>query len=180
MQAQLISGKNAFINEKRGFYTLTQPGTIAAVLVRDTWIGSPKITKQLFDHMDAVGKLNEAPAVVVNSATNVIAHDLPLILNNSQELANFVGKQSPASAPKKYKTKPKAQGQYQNGPTVEFNSTWSGHKFSAEEIRKLLQGDVISFSATSKYGKTYTATGALKQQTFKGKKFWGFKADFGK
>ncbi|MFD1319146.1 DNA topoisomerase [Loigolactobacillus zhaoyuanensis] len=180
VQAQLISGKNAFINEKRGFYTLTQPGTIAAVLVRNTWIGSPSITKQLFDHMDAVGKLNEAPAVVIDSATKVIAHDLPLILNNSQKLAQFVGKQSAARTTKKYKPKPKAQGQYQDGSTVEFNSTWSGHKFSAEEIRSLLHGDVISFNATSKYGKTYTATGSLKQQTFKGKKFWGFKADFGK
>lgn len=180
VQAQLTSGKNAFINEKRGFYTLTQPGTIAAILVRETWIGSPQITKQLFDHMDAVGKLNEAPAVVVNSATKVIAHDLPLILRNSQELAQFVGQQSKARTTKKYKTKPKTQGHYRDGQTVEFNSTWGGHKFSAEEIRKLLQGDTISFNATSKYGKAYTATGALKQQTFKGKKFWGFKADFGK
>ncbi|MFD0896893.1 DNA topoisomerase [Loigolactobacillus binensis] len=180
VQAQLTSGKNAFINEKRGFYTLTQPGTIAAVLVRDTWIGSPQITKQLFDHMDAVGQLNESPAVVVNSATKVVAHDLPLILNNSQALAQFVGKPAPTRTTKKYKAKPKVKGQYCDGQTVEFNATWSGHKFSAEERRKLLQGATITFEATSKYGKTYTATGALKQQTYKGKQFWGFKAAFGK
>ena len=178
MQAQLTSGKNAFINEKRGFYTLTQPGTIAAVLVRDTWIGSPKITKQLFDHMDEVGKLHEAPAIVVNSATKVVAHDLPLILNNSQQLAEFAGQAKKQAPAKKYKTKPKTKGQYQGGAAVEFNTTWGGHKFTAAEIKQLLHGDVISFTATSRYGKTFTATGSLQQQTYKGKQFWGFKANF--
>lgn len=180
VQAQLTSGKNAFISEKRGFYTLTQPGTIAAVLVRDSWIGSPSITKQLFDHMDAVGKLSEAPSVVVNSATKVIEHDLPIILKNSQELAQLVGSPQNAKSVKKFKAKPKTKGQYLDGQEIEFSSTWGGHQFTADEIQKMLQGSIISFDATSKYGKAYTATGTLKQQTYKGKKFWGFKANFGK
>ena len=178
VQAQLTSGKNAFIKDQKGFYTLTQPGTIAAVLVRDSWIGSPNITKQLFDHMDEVGKLNESPAIVVNSATRVIEHDLPIILKNSRELTQFVGKQ--VKATKKYAAKPKTKGQLTNGKAVEFSSTWGGHKFTEGEIQQLLAGQVISFAAKSKAGKAYTASGMLKEQTYKGKKFWGFKADFGK
>ena len=62
--------------------------------------------------------------------------------------------------------------------TIRIKKEWGGHTFTDEEIKKLFNGDVISFQATSSKGTTYTAKGKLKEQTYNGTKFWGFKPDF--
>ena len=74
----------------------------------------------------------------------------------------------------------RVEGLYKGKTKVKFKREWSGHRFTDDEIAKLLNGDEISFAAKSKAGKDYTAKGSLKQQTYNGNKFWGFKADFGK
>ena len=61
---------------------------------------------------------------------------------------------------------------------IKFKKSWGGHTFTDEECEQLLAGKSISFQATSKGGKTYTATGKLSEQTYNGNKFVGFKADF--
>jgi DNA topoisomerase-3 len=66
-----------------------------------------------------------------------------------------------------------------NGRTVKFKKEWGGHKFTKEECDKLLNGDVIEFSAVSKAGKSYIARGALAEQEYNGNKFIGFKLNFG-
>lgn len=63
---------------------------------------------------------------------------------------------------------------------VQFKKIWGGHTFTDDEIQQLLAGKEISFQATSKGGKPYTAKGKLAEQTYEGRKFVGFKADFGK
>ena len=47
-----------------------------------------------------------------------------------------------------------------------------------DEIEKLLAGTKIVFKAKSKKGNEMTVAGGLEQQTYKGKLFWGFKAEF--
>jgi len=64
------------------------------------------------------------------------------------------------------------------GKAVSFKKSWGGHTFTEDEIRILLAGKTITFDAVSKGGKEYMVSGQLKQQTYKGHKFWGFKADF--
>lgn len=64
------------------------------------------------------------------------------------------------------------------GEKVSFKKQWSTHTFSDKERDKLLAGDQIKFKAKSKKGSTYEAKGTLEKQTYKGKEFWGFKADF--
>ena len=48
------------------------------------------------------------------------------------------------------------------------NSNWSGHRFTDEEIAKLLNDETIEFDAISKKAeaKHYTAKGKLERQTF--------------
>ena len=62
---------------------------------------------------------------------------------------------------------------------IKFKKTWGGHTFTEEECKQLLAGKEISFQATSKGGKPYTAKGKLAEQSYEGRKFVGFKADFG-
>lgn len=64
------------------------------------------------------------------------------------------------------------------GKEVSFKRIWSGHTFTDDEIKKLLNGETITIACKSKNGKDFTASGKLAQQTYKGRKFWGFKADF--
>lgn len=63
---------------------------------------------------------------------------------------------------------------------IRFKRSWGGHRFTDQECQTLLAGGEVSFPAKSKAGNDYTAVGKLEEQTFNGRKFVGFKADFGK
>lgn len=63
------------------------------------------------------------------------------------------------------------------GNQVSFTRTWSGHRFTDEEVASLLAGDVIELHATSKNGRPFDAYGKLGYGTFEGKKFFGFQMD---
>ena len=68
----------------------------------------------------------------------------------------------------------------QTGEEVAIKKVWGGHTFTDAEIKALLEGEVISFDATSaRTKKSYTAKGKLEVQTYEGRQFVGFKADFG-
>lgn len=63
---------------------------------------------------------------------------------------------------------------------IRFKRVWSGHRFTDEECAALLAGGEISFPAKSKSGNDYVAVGKLAKQTYNGRSYVGFKADFGK
>lgn len=66
------------------------------------------------------------------------------------------------------------------GKEISFKRSFGEYVFSDEECERLLDGGGLVFSAKSKSGKTYTCEGKLAEQTYQGRKFVGFKADFGK
>lgn len=62
---------------------------------------------------------------------------------------------------------------------VRFKRVWSGYRFSDDECDALLAGETISFETTSaRTGNRYIAKGKLAEQTYNGRKYVGFKADF--
>ena len=70
-----------------------------------------------------------------------------------------------------------------NGKEVRFNREWSKHRFTDEEVQKLLAGESISFQAKSKAGNPYMAYGYLAEQSFVNSDgeeidYVGFKLDF--
>lgn len=66
-----------------------------------------------------------------------------------------------------------------NDKYIKVKREWSGHRFTDDEVRQLLAGEVIEFEATSKKtGSNYTAKGKLEKQEYNGKSFIGFKPDF--
>lgn len=66
------------------------------------------------------------------------------------------------------------------GQSVTFKGSWSDHVFTEDEVAKLLAGETISITYTSKKdGNPATANGKLEWQLYQGRKFLGFKADFG-
>lgn len=70
-------------------------------------------------------------------------------------------------------------GTFEN-KNVSFKDNWSGHNFTNEEAAKLLKGEDISFTYTDRKGNEKTAVGKLEWQTYEGKSYLGFKADYDK
>jgi len=60
------------------------------------------------------------------------------------------------------------------GEKVSFSREWGSHRFTDEEIERLLSGEEISFQMESKKGNLITIEGSLEKQKYKGKTFWGF------
>lgn len=66
------------------------------------------------------------------------------------------------------------------GQTVTFKGSWSDHVFTQDEVDRLLKGETITIQYTSKKdGNPTTVSGKLEKQTYQGRPFFGFKADFG-
>ena len=162
-----------FMKDNKSFVMLTDTGYVSAIMVADTWIASPKITKRLFDMMHAVGEFKMPMTELLDSVTKVVEHDMPIMVANADKLAPKLGTPKPVAA-KPRKVVEKVTGVWQ-GQEVAFAKTWSDHTFTDEEIARLLRGEEISFASKSKRGKSYTATGKLAKQTFKGATFYGFK-----
>lgn len=65
------------------------------------------------------------------------------------------------------------------GQEVSIKGSWSDHTFTSEELQKLFAGETVTIDFTSKKGPS-KATGKLEWQRYQGRKFLGFKPDFGK
>jgi len=61
-----------------------------------------------------------------------------------------------------------------NGEEVHPKRIWSGHRFTDEEVEKLLDGEEITIDATSSAGKPYRCKGKLAKQEYNGNEFVGF------
>lgn len=164
-------GQEAMLREARGKLTLTETGNVSAVMVKGTWIASPKITKRLFEMMDEVGEFKMTMDKLLESVTQVVDHDMPIMVANAEALQATLGAPKPQPV---RKVSEKTTGTF-NGEEITFAKEWSGHKFTDDELAKLLAGEEVSFAAKSKRGKDYTAVGKLAKQTYKGSTFYGFK-----
>ncbi len=61
------------------------------------------------------------------------------------------------------------------GEEVSPKRTWSGHRFTDDEIEKLLAGEEITIEAVSaRTGKGFKCKGKLSRQTYNGREFVGF------
>lgn len=153
---------------------MTNTGIVSAVLTEGTIISSTNATKRSFDLMDQVSKFELPPDQLLTTATQTVTHDMPIMVENAGKLHDRLG--DPEKLVKKYPQKPKSSGTTSAGKEVKFNQVWGGHHFTDSEVADLLAGKDISFSIKTKRGKDMDVHGTLAQQTYRGHKFWGFKA----
>lgn len=171
--AEVTSGKAALLTDTRGKLNLTPTGEIAAALLEGSRIGDPGVTETLFKSMKEVGALKLSPAVVLATANELVKHDKEVFFRNAHRLKETVGE--PTGDMKGYEKKATATGVHKpTGQTVTFNREWSKYQFTEEDITRLLNGETIGFTATTKTGKLMPVEGALGEGEYKGKKFWGF------
>ncbi|GAX02911.1 DNA topoisomerase I [Secundilactobacillus pentosiphilus] len=171
--SQITAGTTALMKERRGTLSMTNTGTISAILTEGTIISSTNATKRLMSLMDEVGAFKLAPAELLTTATQTVTHDLPIMVANADKLKTNLG--DPEKLVKHYPKKAKTGGQTASGKEVNFNQVWGGHHFSNQEVADLLAGKDIAFHIKTRRGKDLAVHGKLAQQTYRGHKFWGFK-----
>lgn len=167
--------KYPLMNEKRGKLTLTEYGEMSYALLPGTNIGSLLITKMVFDQMKDIadGKLNSDKAL--GDIKQLVKEDIITMGKNASN-SMMIKKGKSTMSNQQYEVKEKATGMF-NGKAIKFNRQWSNHRFTDEEVEKLLNGEEIEiYDLISKdKGTTYGVRGKLAEQEYNGHKFYGFK-----
>lgn len=160
------SAKYPLMGSDRGKLSLTVYGTISHQLLEGTKIGDVKTTEAVLKAMDRIGK-GEVDLInkYLKATAELVKHDLTIMEKNAKTI----------KLPE-FKQVEKETFESQEGKEVSFKKEWGGHKFTEEEIDKLIKNEVITIEGLkNKRGKKYNAKGKLMEQKFKGKTFWGFK-----
>lgn len=134
-------------------------------------------------YMDHVFTETEIQQLLNDETIHIVTHkgDKEYKLNGKLEVQEYQGRKFVGF-----------KGQFDNGDRDGYaNGVWKGkqvsfkrefmkHVFTDAEVQALLNGEKITFSGTSNTNKTMDVSGVLANQTYQGRKFVGFKADFGK
>lgn len=154
--------------DTRGKITMTRYGEMSYGLLPDTHIGSLGLTESMYKNAKAIaeGKRN----------TNDCLHELQqMVIDDIKTMQrNSVVMRKELNVMENNVEKEKAEGIW-NGQEVKFNRTWSGHRFTDEEVDKLLAGEEIEvLGLVSAKGNTYGVKGKLAAQDYNGHSFIGF------
>lgn len=158
--------KYPLMTSDRGRLDLPIYGIISHQLLEGTKIGDVETTESVLKVMKDIGngKL-ELAEDKLKEIEALISHDMKQMTSNAKDLVL-----------PEYKEVEKETMETEDGEEISFKKEWGGHKFTEEEIEKLTSGETITIDGLkNRRGKTYSATGKIEEQNFKGRKFWGFK-----
>lgn len=165
---EIVNPKSKYplMNSDRGKLSLTIYGIVSHQLLKGTKIGDVGTTEEVLKIMKEIGKgKTELAERELRNVAKLVEHDLRVMKENSKNL----------KLPE-YKKVEKGTMKTADGKEISFKTEWGGYKFTEEEIEKLSKGETITIKGLkNKHGKKYNATGNIQEQTFKGRKFWGFK-----
>lgn len=165
---EIVNPKSKYplMNSDRGRLSLTTYGIVSHQLLKGTKIGDVGTSEEVLKIMKEIGKgKTELAKRELHNVAKLVEHDLRVMRENSKNL----------KLPE-YKKAEKETMKTADGKEISFKKEWGGHKFTEEEIEKLSNGETITIKGLkNKRGKKYDATGNIQEQTFKGRKFWGFK-----
>lgn len=162
--------KMGLMNEKKGVLSLTENGQMAHCLMAGCNIASAEVTERLFTAMEAIGRFDQDPQVILKGLEMLLMSDLKTMEGNRESFLQRFGQGNETQGPKK-----KEEGVYApTGQTVRFKRTWGSYSFSDEEVRRLLAGEEITIPYQMPGGQTNNISGILSEDTYKGKTYWGF------
>lgn len=170
--------KYPLLLEKGRKLTLAEAGDMSWRLLPGTRIGDLALTEKVYADMKEIAagtgpSVEERLAVVADW----VREDIVTMQKNAATMRSALGLKEEAATRKE-----RAQGTWaKTGKDVVFAREWGGHRFTDDEVARLLAGETIEFSAKSTTGKAYEVFGELDEGTFKGRKFVGFqKLGFGR
>lgn len=148
---------------KKNKLRLTNLGKISYLLMHDTDLASPKITKQLENYLEDIANGKITQDQLLAFFDKMIAHDKPIIMKNKVNLS---------SLPKvKTNTHNKVKGLYKpTGKEVTISDGFGAYTFTKKDLDALFNGDSISFPS-----KDAIVTGKLMDRDKYG---FGFKGEF--
>ena len=170
----LANPQKAQLVERKNKTTLTELGQMNYQLLAGTHIGDLGLTTKVQEQMAhiAAGELDiDTP---MRSIAEWISEDITTMTKNAAGIDAEMGK----SFMSDYAVKEKAFGTYVDGREVKFSREFSGHRFTDDEVADLLAGKDIRIKVTFKSGTSKEITGRLEDYEFKGRKIFGFRADF--
>ena len=154
------------LKDTRGKITMTDYGSMSYKLLKGTRIGDLKITEKLMQNMRSVGDGSMNENDCLGAVADMVIADRDTMLKNGSDIAKTAAAHS---------NDPRWTGTW-NGKSVSFKRVWGGHTFTDEECEALCAGEAITIEETNDKG-SYTVTGRLTEQTYKGKTFVGFQKD---
>lgn len=177
--ADLSGGKHAALNEKKGILSLTETGQLSYHLLRNAYIGDPKVTEKLLSQMNSVGKGDITADSVLRSLTAIVEHDKREFIRNKQKLVEKCGGFKVYNKDKA-KDVERVSGTW-NGEDVTFKREWgvssgSPYRFTDDDVETLLDGGEITFEKKTAKGNMVDFIGKLAKQEYKGHEYVGLKA----
>lgn len=151
----------------KGIFEVTGTGALIACLATNTYLSSVKITKRLQDILNEIKIDPTKQDMIYTVATKTIEHDKAVMIKNAPLLNQDSQVQKLAKdlkAPERF-----------SGVFTKTNETvkplvkiFDGHKTTAEEQRKALAGEKITY-LIDRFGKEEEHTAYLAEQTNKSK-----------
>lgn len=147
---------------------LTAIGYVGYEAAKGTLIGSIEGTRFMHDCITAVRKGTFTPEQAMAKFSEAITKDVEILRTKSYDLD--------ALGFEKQKPRDIVTGTWQGKPT-QFNRQYSSHKFTDDEVQRLLNDETIDIEITTEKG-TFKVRGKLEEQEYKGRIFVGFKGEF--
>lgn len=168
--AEITSTKHKYplLAEKKGRLSMTDYGRISHRLLEKTRIGDVMVTKALFDQLKQVGQGKLNPQLCYQAMTQFVMHDLEVMKVNSLEMLKdpeFMTNYSDM-----------ATGLFQ-GKEISFRRMFSNHRFTDEEVKRLLNGETILIRNVKTKNGPRDLWGSLQEKLFNGVMRFGFEIE---
>lgn len=161
--------KFPLLKDTKGKISMTTFGEMSYGLLPNTHIGSLEITEQLQADMRNIAEKKVQPDICLAKVAQMVRDDLAIMQKNGETMRQKLGVS--LASPADY-----AVGMF-NGKQIRFKRKWSTYEFSDDEISKLLNGEMIKIFGVQGKNGPYNTKGRLAEQTYNGRKFYGFKSE---
>ena len=166
------STKHPLLIEKGRKLTLAPAGVVSWRLLPGTRIGDLTLTERVYADMRDIASGSATAEERLAVVADWVRQDIATMTRNAAALGRKEGVPSTA--------REKVTGTWRDRE-VTFSREWGGHRFTDDQVRRLLAGEEIEFQARSQDGKVYDVYGSLGDQEHKGRAYVGFvKQGFGR
>ena len=159
--------KYPLMKDTKGKISMSQFGDMSYRLLPGTHIGTLEITTHVFDDMAAIAKGQKDPDICLEEIAQFVIDDIKAMTTNGENMRKELNIMAQEEQAERF------EGTW-NGEDVHPKRVWSGHRFTDDEIEKLLNGEEITIDAVSSDGKPYRCKGKLAKQEYNGNEFIGF------
>lgn len=159
--------KYPLMKDSKGKITMSQFGDMSYRLLPGTHIGTLEITTHVFEDMELIAKGQKDADTCLKEIAQFVLDDIEVMKVNGEKMRKELNIMAQEEQVERF------EGEWE-GEQIHPKRTWSGHRFTDDEIEALLNGEEITIDAVSSDGKPYKCRGKLARQEFNGNSFVGF------